>query len=70
MSAPLGPGLTSRRVRLPRDQVAWVRYVLEAHEGLANLYGEGTEVITLVTPLGNEAELDAVIAELGLERVP
>jgi hypothetical protein len=66
VSVPLGPGLSSRRVRVSREEVAWVRYVLEAHDGLANLYGDGTDVITLVTPTCNEAELDAVIAELGL----
>lgn len=53
-------------MRVSREEVAWVRYVLEAHDGLANLYGDGTDVITLVTPTCNEAELDAVIAELGL----
>lgn len=62
----LGPGLTSRRVRVPREEVAWLRYVLEGHDGLANLYGDGGEVIVLVTTVERAAELDAVIAELGL----
>ncbi len=66
MSVLLGPGLSSRIVRVPREEVAWVRYVLEAHDGLANLYGDGTDVITLVTPTCNETELDGVLVDLGL----
>lgn len=63
----LGPGLASRRVRVAREDVAWVRYVLEAYEGLANLHGARDGAITLVTTESLAAELDLVIAELGLE---
>lgn len=62
----LGEGLASRRVRVPREEVAWLRYVLEAHDGLANLHGSGDGIITLVTPTSRAAELDEVLAELGL----
>ncbi len=62
----LGPGLVSRRVRVPRDEVAWLRYVLEAHDGLANLHGDGEGTITLVTTESRAAELDAILAELGV----
>jgi hypothetical protein len=62
----LGAGLTSRRVRVAREDVAWLRYVLEGHDGLANLHGASDGTITLVTTDGLADELDAVIAELGL----
>jgi hypothetical protein len=62
----LGEGLVGRRVRVAREDVAWLRYVLEAHEGLANLHGSSDGTITLVTTRELAAELDAVIAELGL----
>jgi hypothetical protein len=63
----LGEGLTSRRVRVAREDVAWLRYVLEAHDGLANLHGTGDRAITLVTPECRAAELDEILAELGVE---
>lgn len=62
----LGPGLVARRVIVARDEVAWVRYVLEGHDGLASLHGSGDGGVTLVTTDERAAELDAVIAELGL----
>lgn len=62
----LGPGLVARRVRVPREEVAWLRYVLEAHDGLANLHGTGDGAITLVTTTSRAAELDEVLAELGI----
>lgn len=64
----LGSGLVSRRVHVAREDVAWLRYVLEAHDGLANLHGTADGTITLVTTESLEAELDAIITELGLER--
>ncbi len=66
----LGEGLASRRVRVPRDEVAWLRYVLEAHDGLANLHGSGDGTITLVTPTCRAAELDAILTDLGVELDP
>ncbi len=71
MSAPLlGPGLVGRRVRVAKSEVAWLRYVLEAHDGLANLHGAGDGTITLVTPECRSAELDAILAELGVPLEP
>lgn len=67
--APLfdGEGLVTRCLRVPRDQVAWVRYVLEAHDGLANLHGAGDGTVTLVAPSSRAEELDAVLEELVTE---
>ena len=76
MTSPLfdGPGLVTRRVRVDRDQVAWVRYVLEAHDGLAHLHSSGGGTLTLVTPTSQLQLLDAVINdladEIALERLP
>lgn len=64
----LGAGLVSRRVRVAREEVAWLRYVLEAHDGLANLHGARDGTITLVTTEDLASELDAVLAELSVAR--
>ncbi|MCB9594581.1 MAG: DUF4911 domain-containing protein [Sandaracinaceae bacterium] len=66
MAAPLfdGDGLITRRVEVARDQVAWVRYVLEAYEGLAHLHSDGGGELTLVAPADRARELDAVIDDL------
>ena len=63
----LGPGLTARRVRVARGDVAWLRYVLEAQDGLANLHGDADGVITLVTTDGLAEELDRALADLADE---
>lgn len=65
----LGEGLVARRVQVAREDVAWIRYVLEAHDGLANLHGASDGTITLVTTEDLASELDAVIGELGLTRL-
>lgn len=69
MSAPLfdGEGLVTRHVRVARDEVAWVRYVLEAHDGLGNLHSHGGGALTLVAPTCLAAELDALIEDLAAE---
>jgi len=69
VSSPLftGEGLITRRVRVERDQVAWVRYVLEAHEGLGFLHSEGGGELTLVAPVSRAAALDEVIDDLSEE---
>ncbi len=69
MSAPLlvGPGLVGRRLRVPRHQVALLRYLVEAHDGLANLHGDGDGAITLVTPTSQAAALDALLVDLCAE---
>ncbi|HJL16144.1 MAG TPA: DUF4911 domain-containing protein [Sandaracinaceae bacterium LLY-WYZ-13_1] len=71
MSAPLliGPGVVARTIRVPKDQVAWVRWVVEAHDGLANLHFARGGRITLVTPESQADALDEVIADLA-EEIP
>jgi len=62
-----GEGLVTRRVRVARDQVAWVRYVLEGHDGLGFLHSEGGGELTLVAPVSCAAALDEVIDDLSRE---
>ena len=60
----LDPALCRRRVRVAGDDEVWLRSVLEAYDGLALLYADGTGTVTLAAPLGRAAELDALLAEL------
>lgn len=69
VAAPLfdGDGLVTRRVTVARADVAWVRYVLEGHEGLASLHIERGGVLTLVAPACRARELDEVLDDLAEE---
>ncbi len=61
---PRGEGLAERRIRVARSEVAWVRFILEAHDGLACMYGDDTDVLTLLTPTSQISELEGVITDL------
>jgi hypothetical protein len=63
----LGQGLTLRRLRVADADVVWLRSVLEAYEGLASLYGDGSGVVTLTTTPCQARELDELLDELAGE---
>ncbi len=56
-----------RLVEVERARVALVRYLLEAHEGLAFMYGDATEHIALLSPASQEAALERLIDDLCAE---
>jgi hypothetical protein len=64
---PVGEGLVERPVLVAKEQVAYLRYLLEAHEGLAFLHGDGTGVVLLLSPESQARELDLLIADLEAE---
>jgi Domain of unknown function (DUF4911) len=64
---PSGPGLCQRRVLVARADVAFLRYLLEAHEGLAFMHGDGTGAISLLAPESQQAALERLIADLAAE---
>lgn len=64
---PTGTGLLTRRVRVRTDQVAFVRYVLEAEDGVGLLHGDGTGELTMIAPHGQGAALDRLITDLAAE---
>ena len=65
--SPLGPGLVSHRVRVADCDVVWIRAVLEAYDGLALTYGDGTGVLELATTTSRSAELDGLLNDLAQE---
>jgi hypothetical protein len=66
-ATPLEQGLTLRRLRVADADVVWLRSVLEAYEGLASLYGDGSGVVTLATTACQSRELDELLGELAAE---
>jgi hypothetical protein len=64
--SPHGAGLVVRRVRVPRAEVAFLRYLLEAQDGLGLLYGDGGDTVELLAPVEREAELDRFLEDAAL----
>lgn len=81
ITAPLGAGLVSRRVRLAKPDVYVLGGILCGEDHLASIHGEpstpdasGRVVVTVLTTSSRAAELDAWLDELAgaldLERLP
>lgn len=62
--SPHGPGLVVRRARVSTEQVAWLRYVLEAEDGLAFMHSDGSGIVLILCPEGRAAEMDALMVDL------
>lgn len=62
--SPRGEGLVERRVLLAPAQVAWLRYVLEAHEGLAFMHADAEGRVWLLAPSALASQLDELIDDL------
>lgn len=62
-----GPGLYTRRLRVSDRDVVLLRALIEAHDGLAAFYGDGSGVVSLSTPVARAGELDALIVDLQRE---
>jgi len=64
---PSGSGLVERPVLVARERVAFLRYVLEAHEGLAFMHGDGSGTVLVLAPESQAAALDALLGDLEAE---
>ena len=60
----VGAGLVVRRLIVAAPEVALVKGLVEAHEGVANVFGESGGDLHLVAPLDREAELDALLGSI------
>lgn len=69
MAAPplAGPGLTTLRLRIQDADVVLLRAIVEAYDGLAVIYGDGSGVICLSAPCSRAAELDQLVDDLRQE---
>jgi hypothetical protein len=64
VSPLIGDGMVQRRVVVRAKDVVFLKAVLEAHEGLAQVFAEGGGDLTIAAPLGREEELDFVLDAL------
>jgi hypothetical protein len=63
----VGEGMVTRRLLLRAKDVVFVKGILEASEGLAQLFAEEGGDVTLAAPACREQELDALVDDLVLE---
>jgi hypothetical protein len=61
---PTGAGLIERQVLIAAENVAYLRYVLEAHEGVGFMHGDGSGVVLVIAPPSQAAELDQIVRDL------
>jgi hypothetical protein len=67
-TAPLlGRGLVARRFSVDKEDVVFVKGVLEASEGLGALFAERGGELVIAAPESRAAELDEVLADLQRE---
>jgi hypothetical protein len=59
--------MITRRLVVRAKDVAFLKGVVEAHEGLAQVFAEGGGDLTLAAPVGREAELDELVCDLAAE---
>ncbi len=60
----VGPGMVTRSLVVRAKDVVFVKGIVEASEGLAQLFAEHGGDLTLASPKDREAELDELVLEL------
>ena len=63
----LGKGMITQRVVVRAKDVAFLKGVVEAHEGLAQVFAEKGGDLTIAAPEGREIELEELVADLAAE---
>lgn len=67
VSPLVSEGMVTRTLRVPSREVVFVKGIVEAHDGLAQLFAEHGGDLTLAAPADREAELDALARDLARE---
>ncbi len=66
--APLiGPGMVTRKIVIRAKDVVFLKGIVEASEGLAQVFAESGGDLTLAAPADRERELDLLVADLCAE---
>ena len=69
----IGPGMVTRRVVIRAKDVVFLKGIVEASEGIAQVFAEHGGDLTIASPADRERELDELVddlcAELGAMRV-
>jgi len=66
--APMvGDGMVIRRIVIRAADVVFLKGIVEAHEGIAQVFAENGGDLTLAAPADRQAELDQLVDSLLLE---
>jgi hypothetical protein len=60
----VGPGMVTRRLVVQSREVVFLKGIVEASEGLAQVFAEKGGELTLAAPADREAELEALVEDL------
>ena len=64
VSPCIGPGMVTRELVVRAEDVVFVKGIVEASEGLAQVFAERGGDLTIAAAAGREAELDDLVREL------
>jgi hypothetical protein len=64
---PSGQGLVERSVLVAKEQVGFLRYLLEGEDGLAFMHSDGSGVVQLLATESQAAALDRLLEDLTAE---
>jgi hypothetical protein len=63
----VGPGMVIRRVVVRAEDVVFLKGIIEALDGIAQVFAERGGDLTLASPANRAAELDALVDDLARE---
>lgn len=63
----VGDGMVIRRIVIRAADVVFLKGIVEAHEGIAQVFAENGGDLTLASPADRQAELDQLVDSLLLE---
>ncbi len=63
----VGDGMVTRRLVVRAPDVAFLKGIVDAHEGLAQVFAEKGGDLVLAAPADREAELDQLVRDLARE---
>lgn len=63
----VGDGMAVRRIVIRAADVVFLKGIVEAHEGIAQVFAENGGDLTLAAPADRQAELDQLVDSLLLE---
>ena len=63
----VGEGMVTRRLVVRAKDVAFLKGIVEAHDGLAQVFSERGGDLILAAPTDRERELDAIVRDLARE---
>lgn len=69
---PKSPGLSRRRLCVPRERICYISWTIDAYEGLGFLVTDeaGTGTVSLYYPAGFECEVNALLEVFIEEGIP